>query len=1185
MKCPNINSSEWISLVKHHGGDKIKAYNEWNKNEDKSLFDTALEEEEKFFKDGGRVYFKGENILDVVAYQTDKYTPENKADYFYTQQNLMKTETINFYNSITQQHEDFTYNSLVEHLSYLDTRGDKVEALLQEIVKKNGDVNGNQAAQFGLTNDDFMNVMDLYNYGSSQGMFNYQDSDIIKRDGIIKLDIELRDGNFLGLAEKISEYVEHNDGTVSLASYKSLPTNDITIGNILKEYSDQNLKLTLQEQAKFRAVLQAFLVKVNRPDVKFKNVDVLQLPKEGEENLGKIDALRGLKTYLPILQQYFEKNTDGYIPEDVFDYRTYVASNEKLDQKKQDIIKANKGKSKAEIFELVERSILDDIDYKKRLILKATDDQLIEEYNQEMSELIEMLDEHKRGYSSIRTGEYAKSMDAFSATFNNKYRASNPLVRLFIDIWNRGQASLTKAGTMLNKEFKTFLDPVSPHGKFSKADYKETFNWFWNGSDMITYKQKDQWNKLTEDQRRYLDYTRWTMRFELFKTMNPSVGYRFIMKELEERSDYTLDKSILQDQLAVLDEYITYNPVNNYRSSFNKFEDFFEYYEGWIPKIPKSDEEKSWKEFLQFEDSFVLNAEEQQELESKKLNKRLEHNGYPLRYLGNEKDMEKFTYNPNIIFARFTQNLLKKQHLDDAINVGDGIIKYLQMEDIKNNTAFFSQVVRFMKNLMDSSIMQKSTVTELPRYTRTTIDEEGKAVTKTYSLDKAARSAKNYVSFVAMAYQPFSAVRRGISATLNYAMHGISNQLASVLGVEVDFNPASGASSWLSALNLGTKDMKQKAKLMSQVFGNLPEGYDGVGRRQRGFIKRADPWLYKTLQDWGFNIDRFFDNTNYNAVMIAQLKAMKLSDGKSMWDHYTVVDGELVYTGPVRGYDSVTNEEIKGLTYKEINKLKALSAKMYGYYRDEERVGAEISTLGTLGMQFKKFALPIYMSAIGKPYSSEALGKYVSVGKDVEGNEMLEWQDRYEEGFMVSIYKALNILGLIQNPVNVLKGQGRKLDFTVWQQLNNEQKRNIVYAMVKLGTFLVLMKMIQLATGDADDDDTNKVKSFMNLIKRETMTELDVYNGLRTISNVPTFDKMRELTSGIDGLLIDSMVYGERIESGTFRNGYFGETIPAYKGIPQVMKNVPVTSSVWSLYRQYIDYDKFAEEMDQLSTR
>jgi hypothetical protein len=117
-----------------------------------------------------------------------------------------------------------------------------------------------------------------------------------------------------------------------------------------------------------------------------------------------------------------------------------------------------------------------------------------------------------------------------------------------------------------------------------------------------------------------------------------------------------------------------------------------------------------------------------------------------------------------------------------------------------------------------------------------------------------------------------------------------------------------------------------------------------------------------------------------------------------MLDMYSVVDGQLKFaydetTGKedesfVRGYERSLEGEnvaIKGITSKEATKLKRVYERLQGGYRSEEKTIIEMTLLGEIFLQFRKYLPSLLKNMFGSVKNDYSLGRYVTK-EVIDGN-------------------------------------------------------------------------------------------------------------------------------------------------------------------------------------------------------
>jgi hypothetical protein len=263
-------------------------------------------------------------------------------------------------------------------------------------------------------------------------------------------------------------------------------------------------------------------------------------------------------------------------------------------------------------------------------------------------------------------------------------------------------------------------------------------------------------------------------------------------------------------------------------------------------------------------------------------------------------------------------------------------------------------------------------------------------------------------------------------------------------------------------------------------------------------------------------------------------------NGKSLYDSYTVKDGQLVWEGGVRG-KRADGSEITSLTYEELNKFKSISAMIHGNYRDDEKGAIELYAWGRLIMQFKRFVPQQLINLLQSRQMSYSFGQWKEM-LDQNNNKLMVWEPQIIRGRMALMFDFL-IKG------TAFTAQGQKY----WDSLSNREKQDLV-----AGLFTLLISYMGglLATIAFDDDEEEKwiaqswIKVFRDL--SEGMRPIDLIENFRYSS--VSVHKLYNLTKAVT-----EFSYG--IATGEVNK--YGE----YKGSNEIAKTLPFFSTVYDIDR------------------
>ena len=182
-----------------------------------------------------------------------------------------------------------------------------------------------------------------------------------------------------------------------------------------------------------------------------------------------------------------------------------------------------------------------------------------------------------------------------------------------------------------------------------------------------------------------------------------------------------------------------------------------------------------------------------------------------------------------------------------------------------------------------------------------------------------------------------------------------------------------------------------------------------------------------------------------------------------------------------------------GLDFYSIRKIRAVVSKwIIGPYETNERAMMNHYILGRMFSQFKQFMYSRVDNAFASGEYIEDIGSW-KVVKDADGKEMVAWEKRFCEGYMISL------LNSVKEVYKYLR-TGKKVE------LNDVQKQNILRAASKVAVFLTLYMLYNGLTDEDDDDDDIGVigeRRFLKNIKFAYQEFLIVSPQLwvRTVSN------------------------------------------------------------------------------------
>jgi hypothetical protein len=584
------------------------------------------------------------------------------------------------------------------------------------------------AAQAGMDLDALYAFVGLYDL--AQNRLNKKQTDTTYVEKTLTMDIpefEIEDNTgakvkVTGISGTMDEMIDHGDNVFTIVDYKTgaFDTLGLNVNHLMK-YSKKagvNWKFDSYHKNMLKTALYAVLLKSKVPQARFRNVYMAQVNEDEGFDLKNVE----LEPALKILSLYFKENHNAFWTQnqELFNPRTIKESyvNKKVLEAKV----TNPSITKGEVISTYKEELLAELRQvaaframlKKIEKLDSDQTKKLADTETRYKALVGQLAEIDLGFDPISLGT-RQGLDIISAKITNLYHKSNPLIEYFRPMFYHGKNRARQEGFKLEREHNKYIVELEKEfyknnkKKFIGANYEEFYEFLWDMNEdreiwLTTYKS-NKWSELTQAQRNYADYYRWTMRYHMFLTMRPEMGVKFIQDELADRSDLTAEQiSMLKSQITELEKQPKWNKF--IQSKFPKFE----YFEGWTPRVIKTAEESAnfkqyWKNAL--DSTLLSNDEDEKVLHSN--NEELSLTGLPLRYFGKKNESalnhkQLYTFNGELTLAYFVQSMLNKQYLDDVYNIGVGIDLYWRNQDEKGLN---KNNISFLQNVLKSLILQQ----------------------------------------------------------------------------------------------------------------------------------------------------------------------------------------------------------------------------------------------------------------------------------------------------------------------------------------------------------------------------------------------------------------------------------------------------------------------------------------------
>ena len=629
--------------------------------------------------------------------------------------------------------------------------------------------------------------------------------------------------------------------------------------------------------------------------------------------------------------------------------------------------------------------------------------------------------------------------------------------------------------------------------------------------------------------------------------------------------------------------------------AYNKGKDPFEYYPGWFPKTPILPEEyqervMQEKGTIEGGKKLISNWADRQMTKyfENLFNINEDTAAIPIKYLGNSEIEDKQLYSVKLdqVFEKFVDAIERKIHLDEVYHTGRSITMLLQEDNtLTGATSYFDPEQKQWKQKYEN----------LSKFIKTRIDYEIKdiPITKTnylskelivgdkkIDIDKSMLLLSQGATASVMWLRPISGIGNMVMGNMvkyrEAIKYSIGKRLIGALvAKQIDYTYSEalwGEKKYMELIADSTSEAKMysnKLFLIAEKFGYLADNYR-FGSNSRKFKSDRNP-LFSSDNMYIFHTlgEKYLSYT----TLAAQLKHYTVKvDGKdvSIYDLYKVVPIEgskfskLEWTGPERIIQEGNQiKTVNGISDDEMYRFKAVSARMQGDYRREEFIRLETYALGKITVVLKKFFSRLILNGIQGKQNSRALGWYEEVSKkDENGNDItvLEWNAREIEGKWRTLANALGAIVRL-NP-HISKAGGF---IEYWNSINNEQKLNLIDALITASFVILAYGAYALMFHDTDDDDTWK-KAWKTYLIDNASQQYNFIDLLRTGTTVATPVVVKKAydfaTSGTQLILFNGLdeIFNDgenvRTEKGDIR------------GLNTFLKSVPYTAFGQDFYNK-----------------
>lgn len=1099
-----------------------------------------LDEKEGVYKDKNGTIFK--RLTEWVdesftkLYKDMKKTPyERNADRLFKINGLDTTR-----DKISAKDEnglirEYTYPQLVEHEKMLQNTkgriyGNIVHAIIQNKIKPDSKITdkiadwmaGTPGESYAQNPKDFEWID-----GSIASIFAKSDINIFDRDisdaRKDKLSPELIIASkIFGIATTIDNLIQHSDGNLSIIDWKTGGLfTDTFLATYMKYGRNQieNIRDTKLNRAKLEVVLRAMMVKESMGDksVRFRNLKVVHMNKKGVTTVSNIDII----PFLGLIESYYKDSTNNKTEEykqlkekGLFDAKNYKGDNRDL-----------------------ESDLIDEIPNVAMQKLLSRLSQLNNERrdNKTPEELLDI--DRRINYLTAEIGKLKaqtlnvdfeansiEDMGWWKKTIGNPYSSHNPKLKAFFSFMFDRKDAARKRIEHLYKQHDDLLRPVIEQyykkngtkdflrkstkvllGGINGLQYKELYDFMWeevkdgdkNGlyariitEENGTYKDS-KGNTFTKEQYEYNKWYRETVA-STYKKVSTKVAF------------YRGNKAItIAESMGNKPNELDAQFMPRYMINAEEITERYGFFS---------------KENLGYQIDSVLSDFTEQEFG---LNNT--QYGIPIKYMGNDTiiQSQNHTLSTEIAFKNFITNVVMKDELDDVHNFGNGVINMLKATKDANNEDF-SNTVEFLENHILLHVLD---VKKPVKWSRKGFVIPYKGGTRTISIDRIMRLLKSWVSASAMWIKPVAA---GSNAALIFTLNlskAMVGSLAKATGMpieQIDFTITDlifahkEHGKFIGDMMRGKKE-ENKLWLFAKQFNYLPDNYDYAVRKgellgvKNKLFDKSNFYLFHSIgEEYGSFV-----------LLAAQMKRYKMGT-KSAWDSYDVQDGKLVYTGD-RDLPLDDGTRLTELNATEITKLKRVSSRIHGGYRQDERTALELTAMGQWALQFKKYLPNVLENLFQGKYEDVSIGYYAKKQNDA-GEDVYTWVSRINEGRVRVLGKWIMTMMYI-----------RQDDDYAWSNLEDEQKLQIYDVMVSGAMWAMMTSATFLVLGDDDDDDEEEAawrRRFVRLADDTTQGLYipDLFNSIQT--QIGILPKLYKTSSAAYDFLFRGIIMGEETQRG-----------------------------------------------------
>ena len=956
------------------------------------------------------------------------------------------------------------------------------------------------------------------------------------------------------LGGTIDLVVKHYDGTYSIVDFK---TGYVSFKKKYNNYKYTDIPQNSYNRACIQLASYALLLKKKYPNIKFRNIQIASInPKDGKVFVKDVELnkfIKALKGIFLVLNPTFV-SSNGWL----FDYKDYYGISRDLVETINEVYgeAGNLNISAQRLIQILQGKL--HTLYTENPITVDVDPELKRKAKSLLKQIADL-----EGGEFGNIFEISKDISFFERATSPGYNVEAPILKLFRKLYERAKLKYFnrvkdikedlygKLNDVLDEYYTNnkVLGNVVKKSAFLKnymnfVDYEKLFAFAWKetefglfGVDEFDFSTN---TNLTAAQKSYLLALHTQIRNNYFITLATEEGLAYYGNRL---SNYTIDpladylgkeeaKKFLEQQIEEIKKY----PVSNKGVKQNPG---FKYYNGFMPRVSKSFEEKDLKEKVEdfkygVKDYFSSKSWEQPDKDDKLIY------GVPLKYFGDDYQVEeqRHTLNASIASMAFIENLLYKQEMDGVNLVGKAALTYINSIGRGNREPVFKEMSEWLKSYIKNNIEMHA--------------EDSQQYNSDGNLAKTARTITLFTSLVKYALVPFSIFK-------NLVIEQMFNILKAVAG-SINKRSVGDWNGTITISNLLKGYAEFGIYIWDYLTGNLKNNklhnldlkYNMMySSTEYVFGENADP----SFRNRGLALKSFFSLNNMveefalATIKIAAMDAVKHPEtGESMWDLYNS-KGE--YTGRTRGVLK-NGTKVDEFTEQEIVAINKIATTAHGEYDPTLRNQISGMALGIIFTQFHKYIWNTFERAWQGKFENASVGQLQfarNAKGEIESFDMLpvlEWVSQTTEG------NARNTFKFIKAYINsVLITFGLENDQMTgkqyWESLSLIEKENVKFVMTQVAAASgIALLQIGMFGSVGTDSDKDKFKKMLLNMQRDMLTEYNLPDLLNTVTKpFVSLEQLKQLYQGIDNFIWKGGVVGKRDKNG---NIY---------GSKQILKNLP----------------------------